>query len=219
MADARHVRFARELEARDEAIAAALAEVRALQADVEELRAHALAAAATIERHPAALAEVERAVAEARLDLHAREGEVAAAEQELARAKEGEAQAAARRSLTRAEDAAGSARKRVARVEEERAAVERAHDHAQAELPRLRERAVTLAARVAAAPRATAVPPAADAAEWAARARAALFVAAGSLETDRERVIREANELAAAALGDGTVHTTVALVRARLEQS
>jgi chromosome segregation ATPase len=219
MADARHVRFARELEERDRAVAADLAEVRALQADVEELRTHAQAGNETIARYPAAAAEVAAAVAEAQRELHARERELAAASEEHARAREGDAKAAAQRALTRAEDAASSARKRVARVEDERDALAREHERATADRPRLQARAAELGRRLAAAPRTTAVPAAVDAAAWAARARAALFVAAGSLEADRERIVREANELAAAALGEPTAYASVSLIRARIEQA
>src|SRR6185503_6172007 len=52
MADAGHVRFARELEERDERLAAALARVRALQAEVDELRSHAAAAVAFRAAYP-----------------------------------------------------------------------------------------------------------------------------------------------------------------------
>jgi chromosome segregation ATPase len=219
MADARHVQFARELEQRDAALAEALATVRALQADVEELRAHAQLARATLERYPDGRAEIEHAVDEARIEIDAREAELAAAEAELASAREGEPELAASRALTRATDAASSARKRVARVEAERDTLEREHARAEADLPRLRARAAELAARLTATPRATSVPVGEDEVDWTSRARAALFVAAGSLETERERVVREANELAAAALGDPASATSVSLVRARIEQA
>ena len=54
--------------------------------------------------------------------------------------------------------------------------------------------------------------------EWAARAHAAVFVARSGLETERERVVREANELAASVLGEPLYATSVALVRQRLEE-
>ncbi len=219
MADPGYLRFARELEARDAAIAESLATVRALQADGEELRTHAEVAVATIEGYPKAAAAVQRALAEAGAERDARERDLAAAEAELERAKQGEAQAAARRSLTRAADAANSARKRVSRGEAEREALEREQDHALTEISRARARARKLAERLAAFPRATAVAASENVVDWAARARAALFVAAGGLETERERVVREANELAAAALGDPTVAMSATLVRAHLERS
>ncbi|HEY6053739.1 MAG TPA: hypothetical protein VIU86_07385, partial [Gaiellaceae bacterium] len=55
--------------------------------------------------------------------------------------------------------------------------------------------------------------------EWTTRARAALFVAVGGLESERERIVREANELGAAVLGDASVVTSVRLVRERIESS
>ena len=55
--------------------------------------------------------------------------------------------------------------------------------------------------------------------EWGARAHAALFVVRGGLESERERIVLEANGLAAAALGDQAGGASVALVRRRLEQS
>ncbi len=54
---------------------------------------------------------------------------------------------------------------------------------------------------------------------WAARVRAALFVVRGQLEGERERVVREANELGASVLGDPVTGASVALVRRRLEQT
>ena len=55
--------------------------------------------------------------------------------------------------------------------------------------------------------------------EWAARAHAALFVVRGGLESERERVVLEANALAAAVLGEDVGGASVALVRQRLEQT
>ena len=55
--------------------------------------------------------------------------------------------------------------------------------------------------------------------EWGARAHAALFVVRGGLENERERIVLEANSLAAAALGEQGGGASVALVRQRLETS
>ena len=77
--------------------------------------------------------------------------------------------------------------------------------------------------RLAATPRTTAVPAPAPGLEalvgWTSRARAALFVTAGGLETERERVVREAAELGAAVLGEPTAATSVRLVRERVERA
>ena len=55
--------------------------------------------------------------------------------------------------------------------------------------------------------------------DWGGRARAALFVARGTLDNERERVVAEAHALAEAVLGEQPSGTSVALVRRRLEQA
>ena len=54
--------------------------------------------------------------------------------------------------------------------------------------------------------------------EWGARVRSALFVARGTLETERERVVAEANALGTAVLGESLGASSVAVVRRRLEE-
>ena len=53
--------------------------------------------------------------------------------------------------------------------------------------------------------------------DWAARAQASLFVAVGQIDTQRDRVIREANELATMLLGEPTYGATPEQARARVE--
>jgi chromosome segregation ATPase len=55
--------------------------------------------------------------------------------------------------------------------------------------------------------------------EWGSRVRSALFVARGTLETERERVVVEANVLGASVLGEQLGTSSVALVRRRLESA
>ena len=55
--------------------------------------------------------------------------------------------------------------------------------------------------------------------EWGARAHAALFVVRGGLDGERERLVHEANGLAASLLGDQGAGASVALVRRQLERS
>jgi hypothetical protein len=52
---------------------------------------------------------------------------------------------------------------------------------------------------------------------WAARAHGALFVARNNLETERERVVRQANELLASVTGEPAAAASVARARERLE--
>jgi hypothetical protein len=62
------------------------------------------------------------------------------------------------------------------------------------------------------------VPPLSDSLiDWASRAHAELFVAAGQIDVQRERIIREANELASMLLGEPTYLTTVAQALTRVE--
>jgi chromosome segregation ATPase len=223
MADARHVQFARELEERDERVAAALETLQQLQADVAELRAHADAVESFRAAYPGERSRLEQSAATAREELAAREAERAEAESELERARSEEDAAAARRALTRAADAESSARRKLERTDEERASLEREAVRVEEELPRLESRASELGRRLDGQPRVTRVetePRGLTALiEWTTRARAALFVAVGALEAERERIVREANELGAAALGDGSAATSVRLVRERIERS
>jgi len=52
---------------------------------------------------------------------------------------------------------------------------------------------------------------------WGATARSALFVARGTLETQRERIVVEANALGSAVLGEELGASSVAVVRRRVE--
>ena len=57
----------------------------------------------------------------------------------------------------------------------------------------------------------------AGAAAWAARVRGALLLTRSALESERERVVRQANELLASVSGEPAPAASVALVRERLE--
>jgi chromosome segregation ATPase len=223
VADARHLEIALELEERDGRVADAIAVVRGLEADVAELRARGEYVDEIRSAYPFERSRLDEAIAAARREVTAREAEQAEAQAELARAREGEQQQAARRIVQRAADAVGSAQRKLARVEEERAALEREHDGAEAELPRLQARARELGRRLSELPRVARVE--ADPADlpglldWGSRARAALFVAAGGLENERESIVREANELGAAALGELALTGSVAAVRERIERA
>ena len=55
-------------------------------------------------------------------------------------------------------------------------------------------------------------------AAWADRVGAALLVVRGGLVAERERLLREAGELAAAALGEPLYGASVSMLRRRLEE-
>jgi hypothetical protein len=52
--------------------------------------------------------------------------------------------------------------------------------------------------------------------EWTREARAAIFVARGSLARERETIVRQANELGTAVLGEPVTALTVAAVTERV---
>jgi chromosome segregation ATPase len=227
VADARAVGFARELEERDAALAAAIGELAGLEREIESLRVRAAEVQGLLDRLPAEREAAAAEVASARAEAEARERALREAEAALAAAEaddDEEALAAARRGLVRARDSASSAARKLARGEAAAAELERAAGAAQREAPQLEERARGVAsrlrglARVARAGAEEPEPTPAGVVAWAAKARATLFVARSGLETERERVVREANELGASVLGEPLVATSVALVRRRLEE-
>jgi hypothetical protein len=116
--------------------------------------------------------------------------------------------------------------------ERERRAVDRALDHiavAQARLDRAEAALVELERETVDLPheldeldaRARKLPEAPEVTgslvEWASRAHAEAFVAAGQIDTERERIIRQANELATMLLGEPTYGSTPAQALARVE--
>lgn len=223
----RLVRIARELEARDERLAAAIAEVEALQRSAEDVRGQAAAFREFLERLPHEREAAEAALAEAEEEARVRGRDLADADDELARAEESgdpERLAAAKRTVVRTRDSVASAERKVARSRQVLAELAREAERVRLESPRLEQRARELAARLAGMPRVSGrsaeepVPGLEGTIEWGARARAALFVARGSLDAERDRVVREANELAASALGEPVAPTSVSLVRERLER-
>jgi hypothetical protein len=213
--------YVRELEGRDEAIAASLetlaslrSRTRGLGAEAVRLRAVLIllprertVAASAIERGEAdvearrlALAEAEEAAAHGRRDREAREAAV-----ELAR-----------RAVARAQEELGSARQRAE-------ALAGAHEVAEREAAAVEAAAAALARELVAAPRlASRTPQAPEAglagvAEWATRADGALLLARSGLDDEREAVVREANELAASVLGELPPPAGVRRIRERVE--
>ena len=222
----RPAEVARKLEARDEALAAAIADMHALEQEVELLRSRAAEIEALRERLPEERRDLEERTAAAREELARRREEERGAEAELQRAEEKSDRdriAEARRAVVRTKDAASTATKRVARLEALADALERDAYEAERDAPKLEARGAEASARLTELSRvnAPAAPTRGVAAvvEWGARARAALFVARNSLESERAAVVREANELGAAVLGEPLFSSSVAGVRRRLEDA
>lgn len=206
--DERAVDELRRLADLDALLVAGTTHLRELDREVAALRAHA----ETIEAFFAAYPEEEgrRAgelrAAEAEL-LHRRD-ELARAEATLAEAHDEEARVHARHAVARALDHIAVAESSLARAQ----AAHNELEHAAAALPRELDE---LAAQARAVPD---VPPFRHSlAEWASHAHAELFVAAGQIDVQRERVIREANELATMLLGEPAYGATVAQALDRVE--
>jgi chromosome segregation protein len=219
------LRFAEELERRDERASVELAGVETLRREVEEVRAAADAVASFLAGLPAALADAaaeEEAAAAAR---GAAERTRAAADERLARAeqrgKEDERVAAARE-VQHARDALHEAELRVEQAAAARRGLEREGDERWLDAEELERRAHALAERLGRVPRVAheaGLPPAAgleNVLGWTARARGALLLAAAGIASERERVAREATELVASVSGDPRALSGVAGIRERV---
>jgi len=214
--------FARELERRDDAVAGRLELLARLAADTDRVAARAGAVVAFFARLPREREHVEAAAREAEAALSRAQTAVTEAEDVLARARKDDARAAAERAIAAARGDVRAAEERRARASDRRAVLEQEAEQLGAEARDLEREAARLAADLETAPRVSPTEPPGEGLEavleWAARADAAIFVARGGLESERERIVREANELAASALGEPLYATNVASVRRRLEE-
>jgi hypothetical protein len=219
--------FVRELERTDAAVAAVLAELEELAEQVEGLRRRALSLKALLARLPAERERNAAAVGEAEEHLRAARETYGRAGEELAAAessKDQERVAAARRFEVRARDSLRMAERRLAEALAERERLAAEEKTALQEIPELERRARELADELAGRPGLAAEagePPGPGldgVAEWARSARAALLVAHGRLEAEREAVVRQANELGAAVLGQPIAAASAALVARRIEE-
>jgi len=222
--------LARDLERRDVDLAARIAAAGDLLRRVDSVREEARELQAALVAIPGEIAHAEEAERDARTREADARLELAEAERRLGEAgrsrRAGEdVKTAAERAVRRAAVAAEDAATTVARMRDRLGALVSEEAALQAEGEGLAVEARHVAAAVADAPRVSesgrSVPGAslAEIEEWGARAHAALFVVRGGLENERERIVFEANALAAAALGDHAGGSSVALVVRRLEQS
>jgi hypothetical protein len=225
--DAR-VALVRELERADEDVAALLAELDELYAACEAVRTRALAVETFFARLPAERTAREQALGEARATVERAEEAARRAADELARAEraaEEERRAAARRFDVRARDALAGARRRLATASAERERLESGAAEAEREAQTLEERARVLAAALRRRPRLAADAGAAPGAElggvseWGGRARAALLVARAGLAAERDALIRQANELGSAVLGEPLAPARAHDVARRVERA
>ena len=214
--DDRALNDLRSLAAQDAQLAAAAARLRELDSEASEVRAAAEAVDRFFAVYPAEDTARRETVREAEAELARRGDELREAESRLVEARDDDARAHAQHAINRAHDhiavaEAGFARARASYDELEHEAAE-----LPARVPVLEARAAAVAAEVPDVPapgeglRALV--------DWASHARAELFVAAGQIDTERERTIREANELASMLTGEPTYGSTAAQALARAER-
>lgn len=214
--------FAAELEERDAALAGLLTVLVELGRRVDETRAKAEWIGDVLERLPREREHLEATLAGAERDLDAAQTELVESRRAGERARGEDAQATARRREANAATDVRSTSERHARLVARREELAQEEASVEEQTRALDVRGRELAAELEAAPR-VALPERPVAGldglvDWGSRAQAAVFVARSGLETERERVVREANELAASVLGEPLYATSVAGVRERLEE-
>jgi DNA repair exonuclease SbcCD ATPase subunit len=200
----------RHLSARDAELSEHSAELRRLDEEVAAIRARAEMVDAFLSAYPEETARRASELRAAGQDLEHRRRELQDAEHAVSSADGDEAREHAERARIRAVDHVAVAQARVDRAQAAVSQIERDAAAVPAELPELLERAAGLPG----------LAPPADAQSlvgWASHAHAELFVALGQTDTQRERVIREANELASMLLGEETYGATVAQALARVD--
>ena len=226
MADEQALGFLQDLERADETLSAAEAEIDELAADVERVRLRATELDELIVRLPIGRARLEDELTDAALqaaDALRAKDEARDVQAAAEGGRSDGAKAEARRGVIRTRDALRMAVRRVAEVDDETTELEAAGANAIHEAAELEARARQLAAAFRGHPRlpeqAGSEPAAglAGVVEWGTAARAALLVAYGGLSSEREAVIRQANELGGVLLGEPLLAATPATVRRRVE--
>ncbi len=220
------VALLRELVEADTERSGELAELETLAAEVAVIRERSEALIAILEGAATERARLEAERGEAGGELEERtaaERETAAALSAAEAEADAERAAAARRAHVRAGDALHVAERRAAAAAESLAAFEELVAAAGREAPEVEREAAVIAESLRGRPRvageACRVPRAGldGVVEWTATARAALFVARTAAATEREAVIRQANELGSAILGEPLVASSTAVVANRVD--
>jgi chromosome segregation ATPase len=206
--DERAVNELRRLAALDAELAERASALRGLDGSVAALRARAEAIDAFFAAYPEDEARRSAELNEARAELARRSEELAEAQRMLAESHDDEARIHAEHAVARALD-------HIAVAEERGARAQSASDELERDAAALPRELDQLEVRARAVP---GVPPLGRSlVEWASHAHAELFVAAGQIDVQRERAIREANELASMLLGEPTYGATVAQALGRVE--
>jgi chromosome segregation ATPase len=206
--DGRALDELRRLAALDAELAEAGAALRSLDSSVASIRARAEAIDAFFAVYPAEEARRAADLTDADQELLRRREELAASQHAVAEAHDEEARIHAEHAVARALD-------HIAVAEESRDRAQAASDELESNAAAFPRELEGLEARARAVPDVPAL--GSSLVEWASHAHAELFVASGQIDVQRERVIREANELASMLLGEPTYGATVAQALDRVE--
>jgi chromosome segregation ATPase len=206
--DERAVEELRGLAALDTELTERASALRGSDALVAALRARAEQIDVLLTTYPEEEVRRDEELNDAHEELDRRREELAAARQTLAEARDDDARVHAEHAVARAVDHIAVAEERISRAQSSHDELQRDAAALPGEIVELEDRAGTVRD----------VPPFdGSLIDWAARAHAELFVAAGQIDVQRERVIREANELASMLLGEQIYGATVAQALARVE--
>ena len=219
-----------ELEIRDGELASRLDAVRSLTQDVDRVRTRAAELESVLNGLPDERATLDAAEPDVRRDRDRVRDELAASATRLERLEakrraDVEELDQARREHTTAVAALADADARLARIEARRIELDELETAARAESDGLQVDAGRVARAIAALPRISDTARVAPGAglqalvEWGSRAHAGLFVVRTGLETERERVVREATELGTSILGEPLGGSSVTVVRERIERA
>jgi chromosome segregation ATPase len=206
--DERAVDELRRLADLDAELSARAAALRELDGTVAALRARAEAIDAFFAAYPEEESRRGAELREAEAELARRREELADAERRLAETHDDEARIHAEHAVARAVDHIAVAESRSGRAHAAHDELERSASALPRELDELESRARAVPGVPALGGSLT---------EWASHAHAELFVAAGQIDVQRERVIREGNELATMLLGEPTYGSTLAQALVRVE--
>ena len=204
--DQRAIEELRALAARDRELEQGTSSLRSLDASVAEIRARAEAIAEFFAAHAAEDERLRRMETYEIEALERRRSEVSDATTEFEAAILEEERALAEKRLARATDHVGLAERALEHARADRREFDEQAARLTRELPELERRARTMFEADG------------DLVEWASRKHAELFVALGQLNGQRDRVIREASELATALLGEPTFGSTPAQALERVER-
>ena len=223
------VSHAAELERRDAEVAEELERLVEVAERAGRLRARAAEIREELERLPYELDELGRRGDEAAAELEAARTESAQADERVVavsrsrRRKQDELDRAEREAAT-ARELLADAEARIERLVERETALRATEPVLRDEAGELARVATSIAGELVLmrrVPDAVGLQPGkslAELEEWGLLVRSAVLVARGTLETERELIVVEANALAATALGEPLAGSSVALVRRRLEE-